>query len=320
MIDQVAAETGLPVIDFHTAFKNSRELFQSDGLHPNATGAQQVAELVASTLLTVRVSPDFTGDFKVDMADLTELIAHLGSAEPTFDLAPVPSGDGLVDYLDLEAFMEFWGEELSLIAHWPLDEADGKIAQNAADWRAGMVEGDPLWLPHDGYVGGAIELDGIDDYVSTSFRLSPADGPFSVFAWVKGGAPGQVIISQADSFGSGETWLSVDPLDAKLMSEIVTPPAGRNVVAPIRSEFVIADGVWHHIGFVWDGVHRHLYADGVEVAQDSTPLTGLRGLDGGLYFGAADSLAPATFWAGLIDDIRIYNRALAAEQIEAMAH
>ena len=38
-----------------------------------------------------------------------------------------------------------------------------------------------------------------------SADISSADGPFSVFAYIKGGEPGQVIISQEDSYGSGET-------------------------------------------------------------------------------------------------------------------
>jgi hypothetical protein len=31
---------------------------------------------------------------------------------------------------------------------------------------------------------------------------------------------------------------------------------------------------------------------------------------GGLYFGTGSALAPETFFSGLIDDVRIYNRAV----------
>jgi hypothetical protein len=50
-----------------------------------------------------------------------------------------------------------------------------------------------------------------------------------------------------------------------------------------------------------------LYVDGVEVVSDNTLLTSLKGSDGGLYLGAGSSLAPGTFFSGLIDDVRIYN-------------
>ena len=61
---------------------------------------------------------------------------------------------------------------------------------------------------------------------------------------------------------------------------------------------------------MWDDSYRYLHVDGVEVARDGAPLTSLKGSGGGLYFGAGSNLTPGTFFSGLIDDIRIYNRAV----------
>jgi len=63
---------------------------------------------------------------------------------------------------------------------------------------------------------GALLLDGIDDYISAGNILDPAAGPFSVFAWVKGGAPNQVIISQEN----GVNWLMADATNGTLMTEL----------------------------------------------------------------------------------------------------
>jgi len=49
--------------------------------------------------------------------------------------------------------------------------------------------------------------------------------------------------------------------------------------------------------------------DDVEVAHDTQ--TGLKGSDGGLYIGAGKGLEPGTFWSGMIDDVRIYDRVVA---------
>jgi len=54
----------------------------------------------------------------------------------------------------------------------------------------------------------------------------------------------------------------------------------------LLSPAIISDGNWHRIGLVWDGSYRHLYVDGTEVAKDAASLS------------------------GLIDDVRIYNRAV----------
>jgi hypothetical protein len=89
---------------------------------------------------------------------------------------------------------------------------------------------------------------------------------------------------------------------------------------PLLSESVITDGQWHHIGLVYDfvGLYRYLYVDGVEVAKD-TDFVGGVGSDGGLYFGAGKMLDASSFFSGLIDDVRIYDEVLSAEEIEAMA-
>ncbi len=60
--------------------------------------------------------------------------------------------------------------------------------------------------------------------------------------------------------------------------------------------------------------------DGVEVTKDTMALTqALVSSNGGLYIGAGKDLDVTSFFSGLIDDVRIYNRALDAERIEALA-
>ena len=150
-------------------------------------------------------------------------------------------------------------------------------------------------------VDGALQFDGVDDYVSTAFVLNPADGAFSLFAWIKGGTPGQVILSQAH----GVSWLCADSVEGHLMTEL--KGSGRGA-APLRSQTAITDGNWHRVGFVWDGSNRILYVDDVEVARDTQ--TDIASSEGGLYFGAGSDLVTGTFFSVLIDDVRIYNRAI----------
>jgi len=103
------------------------------------------------------------------------------------------------------------------------------------------------------------------------------------------------------------------------VSGLVPPPAGRFVPQPLESQSIITEGQWHHIGFVWDGSYRFLYVDGIEVAKDAAAQTPLKSSDGGLYIGADKTLDEGTFFSGLIDDVRIYNVALSAEKIAALA-
>jgi len=188
------------------------------------------------------------------------------------------------------------------LAHWKLDETEGDIAYDSTGVNDALVLGDPLWQPVGGQVDGALQFDGVDDYVITDPVLNPADGVFSVVAWIKGGAPGQAVLSQAD----GASWLCTDSVEGNLMTELKA--SGRGAGGPLLSQTVITGGEWHRLGLVWNGSYRYLYVDGAEVAKDAAPLSSLEDAYGGLYFGVGSTLAPGTFFSGLIDDIRIYNR------------
>jgi hypothetical protein len=251
---------------------------------------------------------DFNGDRIVDLKDFSRLAQYWGQNEPSVDIAPMPWGDGRVDIQDVAVFAEHWLEGAAPIALWKLDETEGWIAHDSAGPRDGFVmAGNPLWQPTGGQIDGALHLDGVDDYVSTPFILDPAAGAFSVFAWIKGGSPGQVIISQTDGTGTGATWLGTGPSDGTLMSALVS--SGR-LAGPLVSNAVITDGQWHHIGLVWDGSYRTLYVDDGEAAKDAQPQSQPISANGGLYIGTGKGREPGSFWSGLIDDVRIYDRAI----------
>jgi hypothetical protein len=252
---------------------------------------------------------DFNGDGIVDVKDIVIITEHWGENYPLCDIGPTPLGDGIIDIQDLLVLTEYIEPiDRTLIAHWALDETEGDIALDSVSenngYCDGYVMGDPVWQPAGGQVDGAIQLDGLDDFVIVSPILNPAEGPFSILAWIRGGAPGQVVLSQM----GGVNWLSTDPLDGKLMTGLVPPPVGQFITQPMESESFITDGQWHRIGFVWDGSYRHLYVDGVEVAKDAAPLSSLESSSNGLYIGAGKDMAPGTYFSGLIDDVRIYNR------------
>jgi len=245
---------------------------------------------------------DFNGDGIVDAGDMCTIVDHWGGNDSLCDIGPTPFGDGIVDVQDLIALSKHLFEEVNdptLIAHWPLDEVQGDIAYNSVANCDGTLMGGPVWQPDGGIVDGALQLDGVDDYVSTDPVLYQVNGKFSVVAWIKGGAPGQAVLSQVDK----ANWLCTDPLEGTLMTELTV--GGRNSCS-LGSEAMITGGDWHRIGFVWDGSYRRLYVDGVVVAEDTQD-----GLDvsvNGLYIGTGKNMESGSFFSGLIDDIRIYNR------------
>jgi N-acetylneuraminic acid mutarotase len=246
---------------------------------------------------------DFNGNGLVDIQDLLRLIELWGQDDPIVDMAPLPFGDGIVDALDLELLMSYWKQPIddpTLIAHWALDEAEGTFAYDSAGVNDAVVVGGTEWQPSDGQVDGALHFDGVSGCAISGPVLNPADGPFSIIAWVNGGAPGQVVVSQQYA----SNWLAIDA-EGNLMTELQF--TGRSA-GPLYSETVVTDDQWHRIGFVWDGSNRSLYVDDILVADDTQG--NLQGSDSGLYIGCSKAMESGTYWSGLIDDVRIYNRAV----------
>lgn len=239
---------------------------------------------------------DLTNDGRVDVDDLALLIEHWGQNEPAYDMGPAPWGDGIIDAMDLEVLMDYWGQDDSFLVHWKLDETGGDIAYDSRNENHAAVVGDPVWQRLMGQTDGALEFDGIDDLLIAPFILNPTKQPFSVFAWVKGGQAGQTIMSQQ---GALAAWLALDATGA--ITSTLTYP-----LAPVTSDAVITDDRWHHVGLVSDGSGISLYVDDVEVARsDISPVIPHFG---DLQIGAGKNQEPGSFFSGLMDDVRIYDR------------
>jgi hypothetical protein len=189
-----------------------------------------------------------------------------------------------------------------LIAHWALDETEGHIAHDSVSQNHAELFGGPVWRPTEGVVGGALRLDGDDDFVGTEYVLDPSEDPFSVFAWIKGGAPGQAIISQL----WGENWLRAEAGHGYLITEL-RPPT--HTAQPLVSDVTVTDGDWHHVGLTWDGQNRALYVDDIKVAADVQPSSLARNIEG-LNIGCGPEMTSGSFWSGMIDEAKIYDRAV----------
>jgi hypothetical protein len=293
---------------YHTALDSVDEPDYIDyDLGASVTQAVVGYLATAAMLAPAHIYPDFNGDGDVDIDDCVLLIERWKGSDSQFDIAPPPNGDGVVNDQDLDALLHYWFSDRSswwdfgLIAHWTLDETEGHIAYDDFGENHAELFGNPLWQPGDGMLDGALRLDGLDDFVGTEYVLDPAEGSLSVFAWVKGGAPGQVVLSQL----WGLNWLMADATGGYLRTELREPS---HTAESLVSEVTITDGNWHRVGVTWDGTNRVLYVDDVEVAADTQPS--LARSAEGLNIGCGPDMMPGTFFSGLIDDLRIYNRAV----------
>ena len=276
---------------------DGKELYFSDwyALHPGGVGAVDMWQVPIEPVV------DLNADEIVDAADMCIIIDHWGTDYSLCDIGPMPFGDGVVDVQDLIVLSEYLFEnvnDLTLIAHWALDEIESMTALDSISGNNDFIMGAPLWQPAGGKVNGALEFDGIDDCVICGTSPNPAEGPFSIIAWIKGGSSGQVCIS----LPSAADLLAVDA-EGKLMTDL---NVSNQSATTLQSEVLVTDGQWHRIGLVWDGKRRKLFVDGITVVEDTQDSVGIAG--SGLYIGVGKNFISGTYFSGLIDDVRIYNR------------
>jgi hypothetical protein len=205
------------------------------------------------------------------------------------------------------------------VGWWRLDETSGTTAGDSSPNRNhGTVNGAAAWVA--GNIQGALQFDGSNDYVSLPIgRLiqSLSSATFAVWANYsqQGGAWQRVF-----DFGTGET-----------VNMFLTPAIGGSNTGNMRfaittggagaeSQFTagsrLATG-WHHIAVVIDGDTRNvqLYLDDAVVASGTTnTLPRDLGNTTQNWLGRSEYGADA-YYQGLLDDLRIYDRALTAEEI-----
>jgi len=245
---------------------------------------------------------DFNRDGKVDAQDMSILVYHWHTSDPLCDIGPPPWGDGIVDIQDMSVLSEYLDPGFGRIAHWKLDETEGNVAYDSIGSDHANVHGEAVWQPDIGMLAGALALDGVDDYIAPMLILNPMDKPFRILAWVKGGAPGQVIASQTpDEFRPGSAYLAADPDDGTLLTGMMLSNM------PLDSDVAITDDEWHEVGLEWDGERRHLMVNDDQVAVDEVTLPALD-YTGYLNIGTGPENEPGSFWSGLIDDVRVYKK------------
>ncbi len=213
---------------------------------------------------------------------------------------------------------------LDLVSWWKFDEGSGTIAYDSAGDNDGTLVNGPVWTT--GQIDGALNFDGEDDYVDlgNDSSLKPPL-PVTVSAWIK-----------LDTLGKDNGILSLDkpfPTHYGILFSvefnnnrlrILYGDGGGAGISHKRNKVgttsLVADK-WYHVAAVVRGpTDMDLYIDAVN--------------DGETYSGTGGSLAYSTehafigcntndsfyqsWFHGKIDNVRVYDRALVAEEIEQL--
>ena len=178
-----------------------------------------------------------------------------------------------------------------------------------------------------GKIGQALKFDGSSGYVVTPYSssLKFGTGNFSVSAWVNGsGNPYKFAsVISANRFGVGESWnLAIgDNTNQNLPSFQVWGTGSGSNYADGPSN--INDGKWHHLVAVRNGTTAQIFVDGVAGGINTISSSwNSDGAGANVYIGALgdnpSGVKANDYFNGSIDDVRIYNRALSASEVQQL--
>jgi Leucine-rich repeat (LRR) protein len=224
--------------------------------------------------------------------------------------------DGKVDARDLATFAEVWRSAPQMdkpVAHWTFDEGTGFVANDSAGSNTGSVHG-AKWV--EGHIGGALRFDGSDDYVDCGSAAALASEQMTITFWmfVEGRSAYQYVLGKAMSMYVERDYTLSTESDGKLQFGF-----GESIVKQVlvRAGAGLAVGRWVHVAATRDGSTSALYLDGQ--LEASAPYSFVpKSTDHPLLIGSIGTPDPAGFFTGMIDDVRIYDQALSAEEIQAI--
>jgi hypothetical protein len=197
------------------------------------------------------------------------------------------------------------------VTAYGFNEGSGTSATDVSGaGHVGTLVNGPTWTA-SGKFGAALSFDGVNDAVSvgTPATLNFGSGNFTVMMWIKRNALGggqKHLFSKCDASawqsGCKEFYFAGDVLRFG------------SYLTGDTSSITIADTNWHHIALVFTRASNatQIYVDGTLRTTATKNLEA----DGAAHVVAIGNLHGANTFSGLIDEVRIYNQALTAGQVQ----
>jgi len=203
----------------------------------------------------------------------------------------------------------------NLASWWKFDDTSGKTAADSSrHGRKGALKGDLSFDKNSvaGKTGKALKLDGGDDYIEiTKYKGVTGTRPRTVAAWIKTtSSRGEIISWGTEDYGKMWRYCFI---------------RGRLGVTPHGGYYYINDAVhddkWHHVAVVvveaeLPNLHDdvRLYKDGTLAEIHDIGLLDLWPLETGNKL----DVRIGRQFKGLLDDVRIYDRALSEDEIKTL--
>jgi len=197
-----------------------------------------------------------------------------------------------------------------LVGWWRLDEGEGNVAEDSSEFgNHGTIYG-ATWV--EGKHGKALSFDGTDDYINILHAnvLTFTFENFSICFWLKPADVTSVMVLQKGNYKT-DGWYVFISADSRMQLATCQDGATQFIETP-ASEFVT--DTWYHCVLVRNSSTGKVYVNGTDRTDGTPSVTNPLSNTRPLQF--ARDIWGASFHLGVIDEVRIYNRALSAAEIQ----
>jgi hypothetical protein len=204
----------------------------------------------------------------------------------------------------------------SLVGWWKMDDEKSGVAVDYSGYdNYGTLMGGPKFV--EGYLGDALSFDGVDDFVNCGNNASLTNvDSVSVTAWIQMNVVSRDQKIASDQNGStGGYKLGVYSSNNMVEFEIRSAANAATLNRTAPGGTVLQAGVWYHVVGVYEkGKALRTYVNGKLDRELATAE--VAGISTGALMLGREAPAGAYWWNGLMDDVRIYNKALTSEEIQ----
>jgi hypothetical protein len=199
----------------------------------------------------------------------------------------------------------------NLVAWYRFEDDDTAITQDSS--ACGFSGAKQGFVATEGKVGKGFLCQGGSISVGAHKLFFPPEG-ITVELWMKPAEPGQSDRWMVNTVGAADTGYRLGLGDGKIVWQIPQTEWSHNLTCPTPVEV----GKWHHVAATYDGRMMRVYVDGEEAA--SLPRDGAINPSGAnLCIGSYAPGNARAFFQGVLDEVRIYNRALTPAEIREHA-
>ena len=222
----------------------------------------------------------------------------------------------MVEMVDFAFFADNWMVKedwfLQPVSHWKFDEGSGTTAYDSVGNNHGNIYG-ATWTT--GQFNSALGFDGMNNYVDMADTVKIyLETSYTVSVWIKANTlvSNNAIAAYRHNIDGNPVLFQLDHLNKDI--RLTVRDDYHNTAQAVYTN-ALTTNTWYHIAGLREENVVNVYVNGVSGIPGSETLGAIN--PDNLKIGALQFAGnpPSNYFEGTIDDVRIYDRALSAEEI-----